>query len=99
MLLFYLVFFSVRQLVGGDFTTEPMVKSCRIRTGRGVKGMCFPPAMSRAERREVERLIVEGLKGLTGDLAGTYYPLAGMNKDDEAKLIAVSNKPPSKRDT
>jgi len=75
------------KLRGGDFTSEPMVKSCRVRTGRGVKGMCFPPAMSRAERREVERLLVEALAGLGGDLAGTYYPLSGMDKDVEQRLI------------
>ena len=74
------------QLKGGVFD-EKYVKSCRVRTGRGVKGMCFPPAMSRAERREVERLIVEGLKGLTGNLVGKYYPLGKMSKEEEKQLI------------
>ena len=75
------------QLKGGNFDTK-YVKSCRIRTGRGVRGYCFPPAMSRAERREVERVLVEALAKLTGDLAGKYYPLSKMSKEDEAALIA-----------
>ena len=75
------------QLVGGVF--DKYVKSCRIRTGRSVKGFCLPPSICRAERREVERILVEALSGLKGDLAGKYYPLKSMTKEEEAQLIAV----------
>lgn len=74
---------------GGQFD-EKYVKSTRIRTGRSVKGFALPPSITRAERREVEKIIVEALAGLSGDLAGKYYPLKGMSKDEEAQLIAVS---------
>ena len=74
---------------GGKFD-EKYVKSTRIRTGRSVKGFCLPPSISRAERREVEKVVVEALAGLSGDLSGKYYPLNGMTKDEESQLIAVS---------
>ena len=77
------------QLRGGQFDTE-YVKSCRIRTGRSVKGFCLPPSINRAERREVERIIVDALAGLSGDLVGKYYPLNKMTKEEESQLIAVS---------
>jgi len=77
------------QLKGGQFD-EKYVKSTRIRTGRSVKGFCLPPSISRAERREVEKVMVEALAGLSGDLAGKYYPLKGMTKEEESQLIAVS---------
>jgi len=55
-----------------------------------VKGFCLPPSISRAERRQVEQVIVDALAGLSGDLAGKYYPLKGMSKEEESQLIAVS---------
>jgi len=76
-------------LVGGQFDPK-YVKSARIRTGRSVKGFCLPPSISRAERREVERIIVDALAGLEGDLAGVYYPLKKMTPEQEKQLIAVS---------
>jgi creatine kinase len=74
------------KLKGGEFP-DKYVKSCRIRTGRGVKGFCLPPSINRAERREVERIIVDALGGLSGDLAGQYYPLPKMTKEQEEQLI------------
>lgn len=78
---------DVSKLRGGNFD-EKYVKSTRIRTGRAVKGFCLPPSISRAERREVTKIIVDALAGLSGDLAGKYYPLDGMTKEEEAQLIA-----------
>lgn len=74
-------------LVGGQFDPK-YVKSCRIRTGRSVRGFCLPPSISRAERREVEKILVEALSGLSGDLSGVYYPLKKMTPDQEKQLIA-----------
>eukprot|EP00914_Ancora_sagittata_P013174 GHVO01025657.1.p1 GENE.GHVO01025657.1~~GHVO01025657.1.p1 ORF type:complete len:407 (+),score=80.05 GHVO01025657.1:72-1223(+) len=75
------------KLKGGVFD-EKYVRSCRVRTGRSVKGLCLPPAISRAERREVEKCIVNALGGLKGDLSGTYYPLSKMTPEQENSLIA-----------
>ena len=77
------------QLVGGNFEGQ-YVKSVRIRTGRSVDGFPLPPALNRAQRREVERIIVDALGGLSGDLSGKYYPLGKMTKEEETQLIAVS---------
>nr|BAE16473.1 taurocyamine kinase [Arenicola brasiliensis] len=66
---------------------EKYVKSCRIRTGRSIRGLCLPPAISRAERREVERTLVDALAGLKGDLSGKYYPLLKMTPEEEKQLI------------
>ena len=65
------------------------MRSCRIRTGRSIRGLCFPPSISRAERREVEQVITDALDGLKGDLSGRYYPLMNMTKDEEKQLIEV----------
>jgi creatine kinase len=73
-------------LVGG-LLDENYVRSCRVRTGRSIRGFCLPPAICRAERRHVEKIIVEALEGLTDDLAGTYYPLKSMTPDQEKTLI------------
>jgi len=66
---------------------EKYVKSCRVRTGRSVRGLCLPPAICRAERREVESVLKDALNGLEGDLKGKYYPLAEMTKEEEQRLI------------
>lgn len=74
------------KLKGGDLDPK-YVRSCRIRTGRSLRGLCLPPAISRAERREVEATISSALEGLGGDLAGKYFPLSGMKPEDEKRLI------------
>ena len=83
-------FSSVYQLKGGEFDSA-YVKSCRIRAGRSVKGLCLPPAMSRAERRVVEKVVSDALNGLGGDLKGQYYPLSGMADDVMERLIDVGH--------
>lgn len=50
---------------------------CKISSGRSLRGFRLPPCCSFDERREIERLVVKGLKKLEGDLAGDYFPLAG----------------------
>ena len=79
------------QLVNGELD-DKYVKSCRIRTGRSIRGLCLPPAISRAERREVEKTLSEALAGLSGDLAGKYYPLIKMTPEEEKQLIEVGKK-------
>ena len=74
------------KLVDGELDSK-YVKSCRIRTGRSIRGLCLPPAISRAERREVEKTLADALAGLSGDLAGKYYPLIKMTPAEEKQLI------------
>lgn len=48
-------------LQGGDDLDSNYVLSSRVRTGRSIRGFCLPPHCSRAERRAVENLSVEGM--------------------------------------
>lgn len=74
------------KLRGGHLDPK-YVLSSRVRTGRCIRGLSLPPACSRAERREVERVVVEALNGLQGELAGKYYSLANMTEAEQDKLI------------
>ena len=51
------------------------VVSTRIRAGRSIDTLALPPGTDRKQRRTVEKLLVKALSGMTGDLAGVYYPL------------------------
>lgn len=64
-----------------------------MRTGRSIRGLSLPPACTRAERREVENVVVTALAGLKGDLAGKYYSLTNMSERDQQQLIDVSIAP------
>ncbi|XP_078286203.1 creatine kinase U-type, mitochondrial-like isoform X2 [Rhinoraja longicauda] len=66
---------------------ENYVLSSRVRTGRSIRGLSMPPACTRAERREVERVTVDALSGLKGDLAGRYYSLSNMTEKEQQQLI------------
>ncbi|XP_032870950.1 creatine kinase U-type, mitochondrial-like isoform X1 [Amblyraja radiata] len=66
---------------------DKYVLSSRVRTGRSIRGLSMPPACTRAERREVERVTVDALAGLKGDLAGRYYSLSNMTGKEQQQLI------------
>uniref|UniRef100_A0A8B9H0D4 Creatine kinase S-type, mitochondrial n=1 Tax=Astyanax mexicanus TaxID=7994 RepID=A0A8B9H0D4_ASTMX len=66
---------------------ERYVLSSRVRTGRSIRGLSLPPACSRSERREVEKVAVQALSGLRGDLAGRYYSLSEMTELEQQRLI------------
>ncbi|XP_056275991.1 creatine kinase U-type, mitochondrial-like isoform X2 [Pseudoliparis swirei] len=66
---------------------ERYVLSSRVRTGRSIRGLSLPPACSRSERREVERVAVTALSGLKGDLSGRYYSLGDMSDREQQLLI------------
>jgi protein-arginine kinase len=63
------------------------IVSTRIRVGRNLKGFAFAPAISKEGRLQVEQKTVEALQGLSGELAGTYYPLLGMSEETKTRLI------------
>jgi creatine kinase len=62
------------------------VVSTRIRAGRSIDTLALPPATDRKQRRTVERLLTTALSTLPGALAGKYYPLGGMTKQEEQQL-------------
>lgn len=66
---------------------EKYVLSSRVRTGRAIRGIPHPPVCSRAERREVERVVTDALQGLPSDLAGSYYSLKSMTDAEQDQLI------------
>lgn len=80
------------QITHGQFD-ERYVLSSRVRTGRSIRGLSLPPACTRAERREVENVVVTALSGLKGDLSGKYYSLTNMSERDQQQLIDVSIAP------
>lgn len=84
---------SSPQVTSGMFD-ERYVLSSRVRTGRSIRGLSLPPACSRSERREVERVVVTALSGLKGDLAGRYYSLGDMSEKEQQQLIDVSEQGP-----
>lgn len=81
---------SLFQIQSGHFD-ERYVLSSRVRTGRSIRGLSLPPACTRAERREVERVVVDALSGLKGDLTGKYYSLTQMTEKEQQQLIDVSD--------
>ncbi len=67
--------------------------SSRVRTGRSIRGICLPPACTRAERRKVEKVVTEALDDVgKADpvFKGKYYPLSKMTDAEQEKLIEVS---------
>lgn len=74
-------------LVGGEDLDSNFVISSRVRTGRSIRGLALPPHCTRAERREVEKIVVEALDTLKGNLQGKYYPLNKMTAQEQDQLI------------
>lgn len=74
-------------LVGGDFDPNYVI-SCRVRTGRSVRGFRLPPCCNRGERRAVEDIAKRALANLGGDFQGKYYPLSTMTEQEQDGLIA-----------
>lgn len=74
-------------LKGGDDLDPNYVLSSRVRTGRSIRGFSLPPHCSRGERRAVEKLSIEALASLSGDLKGKYYALKNMTDAEQQQLI------------
>ncbi|KAJ8399833.1 hypothetical protein AAFF_G00405630 [Aldrovandia affinis] len=74
-------------LKGGDDLDPNYVLSSRVRTGRSIRGFCLPPHCTRGERRAVEKLSIEALSSLDGDLKGKYYALKNMTDEEQQQLI------------
>nr|QID75635.1 arginine kinase 2 [Macrobrachium nipponense] len=63
------------------------VVSTRVRCGRSMEGYPFNPCLTEAQYREMEEKVSSTLSALEGELKGTYYPLTGMSKEVQQKLI------------
>jgi len=72
----------------GDVDPEgTYVISTRVRCGRSMQGYPFNPCLTEEQYKEMEQKVSSTLSSLTGDLKGTYYPLTGMTKEVQQKLI------------
>ena len=63
------------------------IVSTRIRVGRNIDEMPLGPAITKAQRDQVEAKIVAALTQLTGTLSGCYFPLTAMTPEVQAQLI------------
>merc|ERR1712130_713395 len=66
--------------IKGNVNAEVPVHSTRVRVGRSIDGFGLSPGITKDQRLGVESLLKSALSKLTGDLAGTYYPLTGMDE-------------------
>merc|ERR1712002_882891 len=73
--------------IKGSIDAAAPVKSTRIRVGRNLDGFGLSPGITKSHRTEFEALMKRAFAGLEGDLAGTYYPLTGMDEKDRQQLV------------
>jgi hypothetical protein len=71
-------------LKNADFSEEDaaMVVSTRIRVGRNLDGFPLGPGVTKDQRLEIMQKVVDACNKFEGDLAGKFYPLEGMSKED-----------------
>jgi len=79
-------FGDVNSLVNVDPEGQYVV-STRVRCGRSMQGYPFNPCLTEAQYKEMEEKVSSTLTQLTGDHKGTFYPLTGMTKEVQQKLI------------
>jgi len=77
---------DVNKIKGNIDPTAP-VKSTRIRVGRSIDGFGLSPGITKEQRLNVESLMKKAFANLEGDLAGTYYPLTGMDEQVRQQLV------------
>lgn len=74
------------KIIGSVDSSAP-VKSTRIRVGRNINGFGLSPGIHKEHRLEFEALMIKAFSNLKGDLAGTYYPLSGLDDKTKEQLI------------
>lgn len=73
--------------IKGNIDPNAPVHSTRIRVGRSIEGFGLSPGITKEQRLQVETLMKSAFAKLTGDLAGQYYPLLGMDESTRQKLV------------
>merc|ERR1719361_458 len=73
--------------ITGNINSDVPVHSTRIRVGRSIDGFGLSPGITKEQRIGVEKLMNTALATLSGDLAGTYYPLTGMDEKVRQQLV------------
>merc|ERR1711934_699202 len=72
-----------------DFAEDDakMIKSTRIRVGRNLADYPLGPGITNEQRKEIMQKVVNACNEFEGDLAGTFYPLEGMEPATQQQLI------------
>jgi protein-arginine kinase len=73
--------------ITGNVEPDVPVHSARIRVGRSIQGYGLSPGITKQQRIDVEALMKNAFAKLTGDLAGNYYPLTGMDEATRQQLV------------
>lgn len=71
----------------GRISEEIPVHSVRIRVGRSIQGFGLSPGITQEQRVGVEKLVASAFKRFSGDLAGNYYALTGMDEKVRQQLV------------
>merc|ERR1712066_738789 len=74
--------------ITGNVNSDVPVHSVRIRVGRSIQGFGLSPGITKEQRVGVENLFKGACQKFSGDLAGTYYPLTGMDEKVRQQLVA-----------
>merc|ERR1719150_1125465 len=73
--------------INGNIASDVPVHSARIRVGRSIDGFGLSPGITKEQRLGVENLMKNATATFTGDLAGKYFPLLGMDEKDRLQLV------------
>merc|ERR1711881_778022 len=73
--------------IRGTIDSAAPVHSTRIRVGRSIDGFGLSPGITKDQRLGVENLMKKAFANLSGDLAGTYFPLTGMGEEVRQQLV------------
>ena len=73
--------------IKGTIDPAAPVHSTRIRVGRSIDGFGLSPGITKEQRLGVENLMKKAFANLSGDLAGTYFPLTGMGEEVRQQLV------------
>merc|ERR1712222_166709 len=73
--------------IKGNVDPAAPVHSCRIRVGRSIDGFGLSPGITKEQRVGVENLMKKATATFSGDLAGKYYPLTGMDEKVRQQLV------------
>merc|ERR1711874_242274 len=73
--------------IKGTIDPAAPVHSTRIRVGRSINGFGLSPGITKDQRLGVENLTKKAFANLSGDLAGTYFPLTGMGEAVRQQLV------------
>merc|ERR1711931_611105 len=77
---------DVNKIVG-NVNPEVPVHSVRIRVGRSIQGFGLSPGITKEQRVGVENLMKGAFAKFSGDLAGNYYALTGMDEKVRQQLV------------